>query len=222
MVIYSLVKIGKPEHLDDFRKTGRMRMPRVATFQGLEDNVGRGDPHDGVTAWLQPDKCVVKFKDITFTGLVSPVAVSHEDTALHHVFCLHAITSHRLPAVLAEGAPAIDPENFKLGTHALIITNTTEFIRRVTVAAKRAKVGLIAGPVEYLDPDVYHGEVGAFRKFKSYAYQSEWRILVDPTDKEILWLELNGGLEDISQVVRTADINAGIKFSLPDDTDRRA
>lgn len=217
MVIYSLVKIGKPEHLEDFRKTGRMRMPRLATFQGLEDDVGRGDRHDGLAAWLQPEKCVVKFKDITLTGLIRPVAVSLDDTARHHVFCLHAITSYRLPAIFDEAAPAIDPENFKLGTHALIITNPTEFIRRLTAAAKRAKIGLLAGPVEYLDPDVHHGEVGAFRKFKSYAYQSEWRVLVDPTSDEILWLDL-GSLEDISLLVSTSEINAGMKFSLPSST----
>jgi hypothetical protein len=127
MLIYSLAKIGKPEHLDDFRKTGRMRMPRLATFQDMEDDVGRGDRYDGLTAWLQPDKCVATFAGITLEGLMKPIEVSHAETARYHVYCLHAITSRRLPAIFEQDAPAIDPENFKLGTHALIITNVTEF-----------------------------------------------------------------------------------------------
>ena len=43
----------------------------------------------------------------------------------------------------------------------------------------------------------------------STTLQSEWRVLVDPTDDEILWLDL-GGLEDISQLVSTLEINAGM------------
>jgi hypothetical protein len=120
---------------------------------------------------------------------------------------MHAITSLRLPAILEEGAPAIESENFKLGTHALIITNVTEFANRLKAAARRAKVSLQAGPVEYVDPDTYHGAIGAFRKFKSFAYQSEWRVLIDPTDNNIFWLQFEGGLEDISIIAETAEIN---------------
>jgi len=213
MTIFSLVKIGKREHLDDFRKTGRMRMPQLATFQSMEDDVGRGDRHDGLTAWLQPDQCKATFAGIALEGMIKPIMISHDDTALHHVYCLHAITSLRLPAVLEQQAPAIEPENFKLGTHALIITNVTEFTNRLQTAARSANINLQAGPVEYVDPDTYHGAIGAFRKFRSFAYQSEWRVLVDPTGSDIFWLQLDGGIEDISIVVESDQINANMKFS---------
>jgi hypothetical protein len=81
-------------------------------------------------------------------------------------------------------------------------------------AALSAKISLQAGPVEYLDPDVYHGEVGAFRKFKSFAYQSEWRVLVDPTNEDIFWLHLKDGIEDISVIASTSEINPSFNFSV--------
>lgn len=213
MVIFSLVKIGKFEHLDDFRKTGRMRMPRLATFHSMEDDVGRGDQHDGLAAWLQPDRCEATFAGIRLEGLIRPIKISYDETALHHVYCLHAVTNQRLPAIFERGAPPIEPENFKLGTHALIITNVTEFVNRLKAAVRRGEVNLQAGPVGYVDPDTYHGELGAFRKFKSFAYQSEWRVLVDPTDEEIFWLQLEGGLEDISIIAEVGEINSNMKLS---------
>ena len=104
--ILSLVKIGKKAHLEELQRTGSLRMLRLAAYQEMEDNGGRGDVNEGMTAMFQPDKSVVKLGEHTLTGLAGPVKVYHASTQ-KHVFCMHAITSRRLPAIFDEGAPSI-------------------------------------------------------------------------------------------------------------------
>lgn len=213
-VIFSLVKIGKKEHLEQLQRTGSLRMMRFAAYQGMEDNVGRGDINEGMAAMFQPDQAVVKWGDHTLTGLLGPIKISYDSDVKKHVFCMHAITSHRLSAIFDEGASPIDPENFGLGEHALIITNVTAFIERLKEVAYRRGPSFHAGLVEYIDPNTHHGQVGPFRKSVKYSHQSEWRIVIEASDKEIFLYELGQGLEDISVLAPCADIRSNMKFSL--------
>jgi hypothetical protein len=212
-VIFSLVKIGKKEHLEQLRTTGRLRMAQLGSFRELVDNVGRGDPNDGLAGWYQPGKSRLKFRDIEITGILEPIKVDFDSTPKHHVSCFHAITTRRLPVIFEEHGPAVDPKVLAMEEHALVITNVTKFIQRVKAAVRRAKISMQAGLVEYVDPATYHGELGAFRKFVAYGHQSEWRILVDPSAGEVFWLDL-GSLEDISIVATSAEINSSMKFSM--------
>lgn len=207
-IIYSLVKFGQRMHLEELQRTGSLRMLRLAAFQQMEDDVCRGDPNEGLALLYQPDRVVVTFAGSTIKDLAAPIKVSFHADAEHHVSCFHAVTSHRLPAIFENNAPTIASENFGLGEYALVITNVTEFINRLTAAAHRTEVSLQAGLVEYIDTETHHGKVGAFCKLKAYAHQSEWRILLPPSGQETFYFELGQGLEDISAIVATADINS--------------
>lgn len=211
--IYSLIKFGEKEHMEMLRETGRLRMLRLAAFQAMEDNVGRGDRDEGLSGLYQPEKVVVTWGGITLEGFVGPIRAAHDVNALRHVFCLVAVTSRRLEA-LTEGEPIVPVGNIALGKWAVVITNVSEFIERVKAATARANLSLKAGSVGYVDPKTYSGEMGAFMKFDSYAHQCEWRIVLPPTGDEVYWLDLGSDLKDISVLAPAAEVNEGLKVAM--------
>lgn len=207
--VHALIKFGQQEHLEELRRTGRFRMLQLSTFQNMEDDVGRGDRDDGLSAVYQPDQIRMSVMgiDIPSEAIVGPIKIARTITSKCHVFCMHAITSERVIAFLNQKAPLIDPNNLRLGSHALIILNGIEFLRRVRLAAKKLHIELDAKLVNYVDPATHHGSVDAFTKFSSYAYQAEWRFLTSPSEEGILWLPVEQGLEDISMVVPIAELD---------------
>lgn len=215
--IYLLVKVGRLDHLETLRRTGRVRMQRLAFYRDIEDATRR-DRDDGLTGLYQPDRVTLTFGGHIIDGFAGPIRVSRDDDANHHVFCMHAVTSRRLAAILDAGAPAIDPENFRFGDHALVITNVAAFVERIVTAAKRSGVQpLWAGLVEYIDIETHHGAVGPFRKATKYATESEWRMVVAPSDSDIFWFDLGQSLEDISVLAPVAGLNSALRFSVADE-----
>lgn len=99
------------------------------------------------------------------------------------------------------------------GDTALIITNRDEFIRRVSIAVLRDKLTGCHGFVRYADEKVDSAEYwisllkngmsySAFWKRKRYAYQQEYRFLIEPPVTENDYYELSiGNIEDISVVI---------------------
>lgn len=197
--------------MEQLRETGKLFMLRLAEFQTMEDNVGRGDRDDGLSGLYQPEQVIVTWGDRTLEGFAGPIKVEHDVNAQRHVFCLVAVTSRRLEALRA-GAPLVPPENIGLGKWAVVFTNVTEFINRVMAATARANLSLKAGLVEYIDPKTHHGEVGAFRKFDSYSHQCEWRIVLPPSGNKVYWLDLGGDLKDITVLAPADEVNEGFKI----------
>jgi hypothetical protein len=61
--------------------------------------------------------------------------------------------------------------------------------------------------VEYYDAETYSGETGPFRKPCTFAYQKEFRFIVQPGSSSPINLEI-GSLADItSEVLPLTDIN---------------
>lgn len=217
-----LIKTGKKDHLAQLQRTGALRMQRLATFRAMDDNVGRGDPDEGTVAMLQPDHVVVTFGDVTIDRIVGPIKVTYDADVQQHVFCLHAVTGDKHAAIFEAGAPPLDPKNLRLGDHALVITNVPAFLERLKAAARHQRFRLKAGLVTYIDPDLHHGRMGPLLKTMSYAHQSEWRVVIEGADPDILIFELGQGLEDISILVPCAAVCSQMKFKMrsPADMDQ--
>lgn len=205
-LIYLFVRFDKKEYLDELRRTGRLRMRRLAAFQQMEDHVGRGDRNDGLCAIYQPDQVKIRWGGIELDGMVGPIKVRLNNTALHHVFCVHAVTSDRISAVLEGGEPVISPRNFGLGDYALVFTDYREFVRRIAVEAEQRRLSWTAGLVKYVDPNTHNGPIDALTKFDSYSYQCEWRLILPPSGDEIFWFSV-GSLEDITEVVPVSELS---------------
>ena len=77
----------------------------------------------------------------------------------------------------------VSSEVVRFGDAFVIVTNVTEFIRRVVSAANEKRDGIRSVEsrmVEYYDADEDSGDVGRFRKRSQFAYQNEFRIVVEP------------------------------------------
>ena len=72
----------------------------------------------------------------------------------------------------------IDERNFaEKKDYAVFIYNFDEFLNRVEKKIKEySDYCYEFGKIEYVDKETYFGDMGAFRKFNKYAYQSEYRI----------------------------------------------
>lgn len=123
------------------------------------------------------------------------------------VFCVFSI----LPNVTSFQYSDEQKEKMsQFGDTALIITDRYEFIRRVTAAVQQDNLNGVHGFVNYADEKedsaaywislLRNGlSYSAFWKRKRYAYQQEYRFLIEPPKTEADFYELNiGSIEDIS------------------------
>lgn len=101
------------------------------------------------------------------------------------------------------------------GDTALLITDQKEFLRRVTIAVLRDGLtgshGFVTYGDEKTDSAAYWCSLlkngmnySGFWKRKKYAYQQEYRLLIQPPVVESDFYELNiGSIEDISELLTT-------------------
>ena len=147
----------------------------------------------------------------TIEGFAEPPVVSPEWFDDINLYCMFAAHSGDFQHEPSEGY--LDrlkehlkmPEEYvKLGEHAVVITNTTEFLRRVEKAAHREGYGIRWGLVKYYDPQVGTPPIRSdietiFSKRKKYAYQREFRFAIDTgtTEGGAITLDI-GDIRDIA------------------------
>lgn len=131
------------------------------------------------------------------------------------VFCMFGIST------LSEKFTFSDEQKKKIrefGDTALLITDSNEFLNRINNAVIRDKLIGSHGFVQYYDEGVDSADFWcslikagmnniAFRKRKCYAYQQEYRWLIEhpPTQNDFYELDI-GNISDISVVFETEQI----------------
>jgi hypothetical protein len=177
-----LLKLGRKEHLETLRN-GLLYMNTLAYFNKLEADSARSDEYEGTDSILQPQHVRHFIIEPNVPG-VSPHRVNPQDldgplrwsrnrTSACNVFCMFSITEPIVGPVFPEGY-----EWF--GDHFVIFTDTPEFLTRVGLALQSQGLRGCRGMVEYYDESEYSGETGRFRKRSRFAYQREFRIIVEP------------------------------------------
>ncbi|KEZ65532.1 hypothetical protein C5I_0135885 [Pseudomonas syringae pv. syringae FF5] len=102
----------------------------------------------------------------------------------------------------------------KFGDHVIMITNQTEFFRRLSIAISTHPYLYDSdyfegghGQVEYIDMHNHNGLTGLFRKDLEYAWQSEYRLCLGARAEALNAhgaLELDiGDISDISNIIPT-------------------
>ena len=202
--IFTFLKFGRKQDLQEFRNEGLLYMRPLAEFAELEESeTGRGDRFEGTTNLIQPGKLIFDTGPLGLgqiiaqpSDLAGPVRIILNRTKSCDVYCMVA------PPMRGdeEMVELVSSEVIKFGEAFVMVTNVTEFIRRVVLATydkKNAVSGLEYGLVDYYNSDEDSGEVGRFRKRSKYAYQNEFRIVVKPGSREPRRL-LIGSLLDIT------------------------
>jgi hypothetical protein len=215
--IYCLLKFGEKQHIQAFRSDGLLYMKPLAEFTKLESDMARGDCFEGTTRIVQSKHVGEFIFDTGKLGLgkftakpsdfAGPVRIGLHKTASCNVYCMFAVTR----PVHGE---LVSIQNLAFGDSFVLVLNPTEFLRRVVDAAKDAGISYLEHRlVEYYDAEEYSGETGRFRKRSMFAYQNEFRIVVEPGSDTPRNLIL-GSLSDItSEVLPLSDINQILDFS---------
>lgn len=227
-VICFLVKtFSEPSHAEQFFD-GLLYMNSLDYFVRLEesDSTGRGDRHEGIGAWLQPNEIQIEINGIRIDSadLAGPVSIQPNRHLAKNVFCMHtSYVGGNAPSEFAtphefEQHLKIPQQNISLGQHSAVITNVREFLQRVKTAASEQNVALRGHLVNYYDSTTFHGhfaeEDAPFNKQMRFAHQREYRLVVSRRENDVSPYSLNiGNLRGIAHMVSIEALNDGIKIS---------
>ena len=233
--IYALFKVT--EYVDSFR-SGTLYMNTLKHFRDLKNKEGEkiGDPLEGLSFVGQPHLVRVQVGDhvVDAAELAGPVLASHDHVMDFKAFCMYAINSGDFDHVSKENFERfteylkiqVDRLGLGAGGKAVLITNTEEFLARVHSACKREGLARLQGLMHYFDLSDFHGPIKfpGFYKTKEYDAQREWRFVVKVPDGGPHKIEDNGAykleigsIEDISVITTVEEINAKMKYELPED-----
>ena len=172
---------------------GRIYAKKLSWFKGIEesDDTGRGDRHEDVVAWYQPDRGVFKLGGVDIMPYIDRPIELHSKQLDHlNLFCT---TYGSVEDEVLDGLADDDSEELSntivvskdlcsLGHYAVVIRDIGEFIRRMKEAADTRGFVIGQGPVDYYDPVSYHGATSlteaVFRKQDRYRYQNEFRFVI--------------------------------------------
>lgn len=213
-----LFRFSKRQYLEEFRRDGLVYMNTLRYFSTLESDSVRGDRFEDTDEIHQPSNVRhLRITDnktgrvITFgpNAIVGPLLIGLGRRPVCNVFCMFAITD-------PTKVPLVDERAFEFGDSFVVILNTQEFINRIRAAAERSGLGYSYRLVEYYDETGYSGETGPFRKPARFAYQQEFRFLIEPGSRQPIALDV-GSLEDITTpLYPLAEINRIVEFRGPD------
>ena len=208
--VLNIFKFGLERHIRDFRDNGHIYMNPLSYFVRLEEDESRSDPNEALTYNLPATGGKLNRRQdgewIEMGTIAGSVRYSHDEDRRGNVFCMYALCHNESPDT------TIDPRNFKFGDTFAVIVNAEEFLRRVAQAAAELDHTLRTDMVEYVDSQTYRGKMGIFRKFSTFAYQSEFRLALVPGKEEPYDLCV-GSLSDIVKIGPLRDINERMVFT---------
>lgn len=197
----ALIKLMPSQYLDSFLD-GNLLMNTPTYFSALEEaDVARSDRDEGVNASLQVKEISIANDDgrwIPISGLVNPVIHRTQGAVDYNMFCMYTCTEH--------SNEPFDDRNLKFGDTFIVIKSASEFLKRFNVAAQKIGRKTFYSLVEYVDRDTYHGPMGPFRKFSSFSYQNEYRMVLCGSGEKSIILEI-GDIRDICDVGPSNEIN---------------
>jgi hypothetical protein len=246
--IYLLIKIfDKREYADAFINQGEMFCRALGSFKRSEDSDFRGDIHEGITDWHQPDKIklTISYKDkdgveqVVTPTLAGPVITGHSGFDHLKLFCMYSISIENAEANYETEAERIElvrdinnrlkiqstlnEKAVALGEFAVVIHNVNEFINKVNAMAQALNARCFKGLIEYYDPKSFSGNFegieAVFRKRKTYAHQNEYRFAFDIAEKDDDAKIHIGPLTNLALMLPTNDINSKLVVRFEESRD---
>ena len=222
-VLFLVKFVNKVAHVNDLLN-GKLFAQRLASFKRREinDAAGRFDRNEGTSHWQQPGLVHLAINDWDLTpDLAGPVQMQPDWFDHLNVYCMHA--AHADEAAFDRAASGdveylrqrlLIPERCKnMGTHAVVVTDVPEFIRRFGNAIASNRFRAWSHLVRYYDPANFHGHFEGidpvFRKRSEHSYQREYRFAIQSgtigTDPYTLDI---GGIRDITLRFKSSDLNS--------------
>ncbi|EME0812588.1 hypothetical protein VXJ15_004292 [Vibrio vulnificus] len=226
--IFYLVKIFDELTYAEQFVGGKLFANSLSYFRRLEDSeANRGDSHEGVVTWIQPEKANLEIYGIPVPqgDLAGPISVKMNWHDSLNVFCIYAAHSGNFNTITSDNIAdfrkhlEIPDECLKLGKHAVVITNVSEFVRRVQDTARENEFGFACSLVDYYDPSEFHGSFdqteAVFKKRSEYSHQKEYRFAFNSfsNDRKPLIIDV-GDLNDIATLCDVNTVNQLLEIKL--------
>ena len=230
MILFLVKVFEREEYANDFLM-GKMFINPLSYFKKIEGDDGRGDEYEGAIIFplesaiitLKPnDPETGESWEHTLTresGLAAAPVVQPNWFDHINVFCMYAGHTGDFLNISSDNIQdfkkqlEIPDDCISLGRYAVVITNVTEFIKRVDTAAEQNRYGILRHLVKYYDPEVGTPPAQSdietiFNKRKEFEYQREFRFAIDTCTMEDNSIILDiGDIGDIAYATDTADVN---------------
>ena len=205
-----LMKLLPSAYLESFLN-GNLYMNTPKYFATLEEaDLVRSDADEGIHTSMQTKEVSIRNEQgewVPIAGLINPVLYRTQDAATYNMYCMYGIQE-----LIEE---PLDDRNLAFGDTFVAITNSEEFLRRVKEAADKEGRAYEHALIEYVDRETFDGFMGPFRKFSSFAYQQEFRMVLLGGDGFPTTLSI-GDIRDICIVGPSVEFNRRLFRSLPD------
>lgn len=236
MIVFFAKVFSQPQLADDLIK-GKLYANTLRHFRKIEGDPTRGDPEEGAVMPNLENLTIELTSTDPTAGEVDKITITKDDLAAPptirprwferiNLFCMYAARTGQFTTVseqnIADFQKQLEmPEDCeKFGSHAVVIKNPREFIRRVNLSAEKKGYRVHSGPVQYYDPDIgtppIHSPIQTlFLKRKIYEYQKEWRWAIDigTTADCPIFFDI-GGIEDIAVRMSTPDLISFQSFEI--------
>ena len=167
----TLVKFGKESHMRRLHTEGLLYMNNLPFFRAIEDGQLRGDQNESVDRIEKGTAGTVTVASalppLQLTSWTLRIGPDYPERV--NLFCMVAVRPQF-------GCYPVDERNFRLGDYAVVLTHPQRFIERAHATLISQGIKHEANLVHYVDDD-HVGGIGPFCKFRSFAFQCEWRLV---------------------------------------------
>lgn len=174
---------------------GKLRMMSLYHYRTqVENEHGRKDKYEGTQKLWQGQNTTLTINGQTIEGLLS-VSLRMDSYEKKTKICCCTTLCHNGNAI--NGLDTLS--QFSL-PYCVIFSDPNKFIEKFRSAAKGMDYAF--GKVSFYNPKTYNGDIHAFMKPESYAWQNEYRLTLQ-SDAEDPFLLNVGDLHDIATIFET-------------------
>ena len=203
-----MIKFQDKDKIDYLRK-GKIYLKSLAYYRKREKDTGDDTVGDLFEAMIHANDGYILIPEL---GIREKLTAALIETSFSNcfVFCMLSLENATQNFQFSEEQKE---KILGFGDTALLITDRNAFLHRVAVALERDGIKGYHGFINYYDETNDHVNYWvslmknginhvAFWKRKRYAYQQEYRFLIEPPDTENDYYELDiGDISDISVVI---------------------
>ncbi|MBJ2175545.1 hypothetical protein JBL43_14935 [Aureibaculum sp. A20] len=200
------VKFGQKEHIEGLQNKGLLYLNTVDFFKKLESEQGaRGDFLEGASEIkniYEQDESILTInpggKDEIHLNLTK-AQIRQFFNYKGNIFSLFSIFNNKKETQEIEFEKSMK----SFGDTALIITNVSEFLKRVKLELDRQKYKFDWRLVDYYNENERNlKELNIFSKASTFQNQNEFRIYVENVNNKPLKIEI-GSIKEISYIVES-------------------
>lgn len=211
--IITLIKFVEEYEHAKMAQEGKLYMNPIGGYTELKEEVIdlREDKNEGICRNYQPNKSklIINNTLIDPKDIVGPIKVNMNKDLRKHVYCMYSL--YFQGGCILDKDLIIDKRVKGFGDWFLLITNVSEFFKRLDKKLKTLNISAKRKLVEYKDLNKYHGKVDSFIKNINYSYQKEYRIVLNYYNEGPYILDI-GDISDISIIGQTKDVFNMIKI----------